>query len=102
MKVVYISGPMTGYEELNFPAFFEAEEKLLSLGYKVINPARIEQPNKDWASCMKRDIAEMMAADTVVTLSGWEKSKGATIEVELANNLEIQVVEIGSLVTKPA
>ncbi len=26
--IIYISGPMTGKELLNFPAFFDAEEKL--------------------------------------------------------------------------
>ncbi|CAH1190340.1 hypothetical protein PAECIP111893_00283 [Paenibacillus plantiphilus] len=101
VKVVYISGPMTGFEDLNFPAFFDAEDNLRALGYEIINPARIDQPDKSWVACMKRDIVEMMAADTVVTLPGWEKSKGAQIEVELAKRLGMQVYELG-IITQTA
>lgn len=96
-KVVYISGPMSGYENLNFPAFYEAEDKLLAMGYDVISPARIEQPVKTWESCMRHDIAEMMNADAVVTLPGWRQSKGAQIEVALAKQLGMEVYEIETL-----
>lgn len=40
MKMIYVSGPMTGYIGHNFPAFFEAEQQLRAAGYDVINPAR--------------------------------------------------------------
>ena len=40
---VYIAGPMSGYEEFNFPAFNKAEELLRkSYGYEhVVNPAKL-------------------------------------------------------------
>ena len=40
-KIIYISGPMTGYEYFNFEAFDKASHKLKELGHKVINPAQI-------------------------------------------------------------
>lgn len=93
MKRIYISGPMTGYPDYNFPAFMEAEDKLRSLGYGVINPARIEHKNKEcWVTCMRQAITEMMQADAVATLPGWKRSRGAQIEVELAIRLTIPVI----------
>lgn len=89
--IVYISGPMTGYEDLNFPAFYEAEEILKSRGFEVINPAAIEQPIKTWEACMRKDIIELMRADMVVTLPNWEKSKGARLEVEIGLGLGMKV-----------
>jgi hypothetical protein len=91
-SVIYISGPMSGYEELNFPAFAQAAERLRNDGHKVISPAEIEQPVKSWEACMKEDIKQLMDANTVAVLPGWEQSKGARIEVELARSLGMSIV----------
>jgi hypothetical protein len=88
---------MTGYEELNFPAFHSAASNLRSKGYEVISPAEIEQPIKDWESCMRRDIREMMFAHKVAVLPGWQKSKGARIEVNLALELGMDIVDVRTL-----
>jgi hypothetical protein len=42
--IIYISGPMTGYPDLNFPAFHLAASVLRSEGFTVISPAEIELP----------------------------------------------------------
>ncbi|MEM5817103.1 MAG: DUF4406 domain-containing protein [Desulfitobacterium hafniense] len=99
MKKVYISGPMTGYPDYNFPAFMAAEAKLQELGYEVINPARIKHiDKKNWSLCMRQAATEMLKADQVATLPGWHRSCGARIEVELAMNLGIPVREIQELI----
>lgn len=98
MTILYISGPMTGYSEYNFPAFIAAEEVLRSLGYEVINPARIEHRDKDnWVACMRQAITEMLRADAVITLPGWGRSRGAQIEVDLAEKLGLPVIAYASL-----
>lgn len=38
---IYISGPMTGYPDLNLPAFDAAEKRLTDDGHFVINPHKI-------------------------------------------------------------
>lgn len=52
---VYISGPMTGLPEFNYPAFFAAAEALEARGYETINPARTEgrasTAAHGWTSC---------------------------------------------------
>lgn len=98
--VVYISGPMTGYPEYNYPAFIKAEEELRKMGYtKIINPAKIDHPDTDWSNCMRRAITELMKADAVVLLPGWNHSKGANIEVKLAINLGMPVIDYEMLIS---
>ena len=78
---LYIAGPMTGIEELNFPAFHAMAEKLRAAGYEVENPAEINpDPTADWADCMRADLVALDTCDGIVMLPGWENSPGAQIE----------------------
>jgi hypothetical protein len=99
---IYISGPMTGYPEFNYPAFQNSAEKLREIGYTVISPHEIEVPEKTWEAFMRADIKALMECHKVVTLPGWENSRGARIEVNLAKDLGMKVVEFDSLITKEA
>lgn len=90
--IVYLSGPMTGIEEYNHPAFHAAAADLREKGFEVISPAEIEHPIHTWESCMRKDIMELMNAEKVAVLPGWEKSKGAKIEVYLALDLGMEVI----------
>lgn len=91
MKVIYISGPMTGLPENNYPAFNEAAERLRGLGYKVINPAdNPEPPCKSWAGFMRMSIKQVAEADINVRLPQWDVSKGANIEDFLSGVLDME------------
>ncbi len=97
---IYISGPMTGYPEYNYPAFIAAEEKLRKLGYvNIINPAKIDHPDTDWNNCIRRAIVALMGADTVVLLPKWTHSRGANIEMVLAASLGMSLIDYSSLVS---
>ena len=101
MKRIYLSGPMTGRPEFNFPAFHAAASELRSRGMAVVNPAEIEPTGeKTWANCMKADIKALCDCCTVALLPGWEDSKGANIEARLAINLGMRVVEIETLLAE--
>ena len=106
-KTVYIAGPMTGIPMWNFPAFFDAEHQLLELGYSVLNPAHNdgknveeamasagspEKPNYPWSYYMKRDLPHVMSADMVCLLPGWQNSKGARLEVHVAQALGLPLM----------
>ena len=91
-KPLYLSGPMTGLPDLNFPAFHEMAARLRAVGHAVVNPAEIDHPAKDWNECLRRDIVALVACHSVATLPGWEHSKGARLEVLIAERLGMAVV----------
>ncbi|TCV51354.1 DUF4406 domain-containing protein [Pseudomonas sp. 460] len=98
-KLIYLSGPMTGLPDLNFPAFHAMAARLRAAGYAVINPAELEHPTKEWSDCLRRDIVALMECHTVATLPGWEHSKGARLEVLIADRLGMSVVIAHDLVS---
>lgn len=95
---IYIAGPMTGYPELNFPAFHAEAARLRELGYEVVNPAEINvDPSAGWSACMRADIRELVTCDAVATLDGWSKSKGASLEVHIARELGLLVGDAAAI-----
>lgn len=94
---VYLSGPMTGLTDLNYPAFHEAARLLRFVGLDVINPAeshggRRDLPRKVY---LKWDIAELMECDGVVALPGWQDSEGCGCEWRVAKALDIPLAHTG-------
>ena len=89
-KKVYISGPMTGIENYNYPLFHAVEEYLKQLGHMVINPAR-HPIGLEWSHYMGYARLDVKACDVVIMLPGYEASKGAVEEFKLATELGKQV-----------
>lgn len=92
MTKIYISGKMSGLPNNNYPAFFKAESILNHFGHETINPASIgEREGWKWEDYMKKAVQMMMDADEIVLLPGWETSRGAKKEKELAEDLNMSV-----------
>lgn len=102
--VVYIAGPMTGIDEFNAPAFRKAAKTLKLNGYTVVSPVELDEDaefdhtaneiTEDvYFSFLKRDIQAIIdgGVKAIVVLPGWETSRGAAAEVELARNLGIPI-----------
>jgi len=86
-KRVYISGPMTGLPDFNYPAFDVMEKKLINLGIRMIlNPAKIANgdTSREYTYYIKESIDLLLHADYVVFLKGWTNSKGALLEYHCA------------------
>jgi len=113
---IYIAGPMSGHEDWNFPAFFEAEEKLKELGYETLNPATNDGANLEtaiqnaisardagatWASYMRRDLSNLCLSDAVCVLPNWKSSKGASLEVQVAQALGLPIYVLKDGVLTP-
>jgi hypothetical protein len=91
---------MTGYPQSNFPAFFDAAEKLRAKGAEIVSPAELDSPEivaetmvdqtgtihvERWGEFLARDVRLVAdEVDGVVCLDGWEYSKGARLEVYVA------------------
>lgn len=89
---VYIAGPMTGYVDLNFPAFHAEAAALRCAGLEVINPAEINvDPSAGWSACMRADIAQLVTCDRIQLLPGWSTSRGASLEYHIGRALGLLV-----------
>jgi hypothetical protein len=95
MTHLYVSGPMTGMPDLNFPAFNEAARLLRAAGYTVTNPAELDAQDAGktltWEQYMRRDIKALMDCDGVALLPGWTESRGANLETEIAGRLGMKL-----------
>ena len=97
---IYIAGPMTGYEDWNFPAFNEAAKTLrdyCNAETLILNPAETNDGDPNHADGRKYyirvSIENVLCADMLVLLDGWRESKGALLEVSIARELEIPCIE---------
>lgn len=99
---LYLSGPMTGRPNFNYDTFNEVAEELRQRFHQVINPAEIEFPdpglNKNstetWAHYLSHAIRVMLDCSIIVLLPEWETSRGAVVEVNLADVLNYHVFEL--------
>ena len=95
---IYIAGPMAGLPLYNFPAFFAAEEVLRSKGWEPINPARFnavfgtEPTGRLLDAVCESERAAIPHLDAIYLLKGWENSKGARRELEVALHHDLMVV----------
>ena len=92
---VYISGPITGlpYEEVE-KAFNEAEIRLKEQGYEVVNPLNNGLPREStWNEHMRADLKLLLGCDVIYLLKGYQDSKGAMIEYDLARILHFDIIE---------
>lgn len=94
---LYLAGPMTGYPELNFPLFHREAARLRAIGHEVINPAEINiDPAAGWAECMRADIQHLVTCEGIAMLPGWLKSRGASLELRIADALGMHVLDLGA------
>lgn len=99
--VLYLSGPMTGVESFNFPAFNSAAEQLRQKGFPVLNPADFGWGEPDWGKNVARDLALLGHAEILVQLPGWETSRGASLEYNTAVSLGKGVVSLSEVLNLP-
>lgn len=111
---VYVAGPMRGYPNFNFDAFYEAAAWLRAKGYEVFNPAEsdnekhgvdisagnIEGSEEVAAAQHGFSLREALGrdadyitqkADAIYMLRGWENSTGAQAEWALARAMKLQI-----------
>ena len=89
---IYISGPMTGYDDFNRKEFNKAALQIDIKGDTPINPA-ILPDSLTQAEYMDICLAMLRAADAIYMLNGFEESKGAMCELAYAEKLGLKVME---------
>jgi Domain of unknown function (DUF4406) len=122
IRKVYIAGPMSGLPAFNYPAFFglAKELRLMVLEPKVhlevVSPAEfpdehlgaiLSSPDGDpstlgaltgmtWGDYVSRAlkvVADEPGLDAIITLPGWETSRGARIETFIGHVRGLKIVD---------
>ena len=98
---VYLAGPMTGYKDHNFQAFKDHTKWLRNHGYDVVSPEELENKEtgdrKSWEYYLTRDLRELLTCGSIAVLPGWEKSRGATLEVYVGWRLGFEIFDARDL-----
>lgn len=91
---MYLSGPMTGLPKFNYPAFAEAATVLRERGITVVSPHEALGGHGDRSreEYMRQDLKEMLECHAVCLLDGYELSPGALLEVEVARQCGMVVL----------
>jgi hypothetical protein len=102
MKKVYISGPMTGLPDNNYPAFDARAKELWAAGYMPCNPAdlgrdlanrhsRLHRRQPTWTEHIVEDLLHLTTCEAITFLTG-DLSPGMAIEQIAAERLGLEVV----------
>ena len=105
---LYVAGPMSGYPAHNFPAFAAAADRLRAAGHDVVSPHEVPLPcgccggpalcaadEHTWAEYLRADLVALLGvAEGVAVLPGWQQSRGANLEVHVADSLGLEVLTV--------
>lgn len=92
-KRIYISGAIAHHDfDERVRAFQCAAEYIKAQGGTPVNPFDNGVPvNAGWREHMKADIHALTECDGILMLRGWELSKGAKIEFDVATSCGLEV-----------
>jgi len=97
MKHIYLCGPVTGRPLEEARQHFNSVSQKICAGHGGIyirNPMQFCPPVIGWHEAMRLCISEMFRSDGIALLQGWQRSKGANLELELAYQVHIPIVFI--------
>lgn len=98
---VYLSGAITSLTESEYKkAFLTYEKELKQQGHFVVNPVTVGEVLKtklkkepSYEEYMKTDLKELLDCDAIFLIPGWQKSKGAKFEKEVATMAGLKIIE---------
>ena len=101
MKNIYICGPVTGRPYKEAKAHFSGVVKRIyeaansnKVNVMVRNPMHFCPPDSGWHEAMTFCVRKLSQCHGIALLQGWQKSKGAALELKLAQDLHIPVVHV--------
>ncbi len=90
---IYIAGKVSGEPIATCTMKFGSmQKKLETLGYQAVNPLEVVGTwQVTWHQAMKSCIKALVDCDAVLALDDYDKSQGAKIELDIAEDLGIPV-----------
>lgn len=94
MKKCYIAGKIGDLPRQEvYDNFYKGKIEVIALGYAALSPLDLpHNHNKTWSKYMREDLRAMLECDAVYSLRNWRDSNGATIEVNLALQVGIDII----------
>ena len=102
--MIYISGPMSKIENMNYPEFNRVAAGLRAAGHEVFNPAEVEFDKtgmSEWGiyeKYMDLDLEGLEKCNIIYLLKGWEYSPGARTELKRAIELKLKIIQQGEFI----
>lgn len=94
---IYISGKISGREDVARREFLLAKACIQSLGHTAVNPFENGLGVDDtWERHLAVDIVNLLQCDALCQLPGWEDSRGARLEHEIAKLHDIEIISYES------
>lgn len=101
---IYLAGPMRGLPNFNLEAFDQAEKRWTEAGWEVFSPAALIRvmpydivttytEKQRRIHVIQQDLGCIYHSDAIALLPGWEASVGVTVELALAQFLELAVYD---------
>jgi len=96
MKKIYISGRISGLRpDYYINQFFKAHRQLVLLNYPyIVNPLFITRKidKTDYSALMVCCIKHLFECNAIYMIEGWENSKGARIEHNIAKEMGMEII----------
>ena len=90
---LYISGDMLGMAKFDYVRFNEVASQLREKGFTVFSPSDVLGTDDwTWADYMRLRLKGLLESRALYVLNGYEASEWANIEIELAQQLEMDII----------
>lgn len=92
---IYLSGPMSGIDNFNWPLFKAVGDALREQGHLILCPTEVGNTfDTPYHECLRADLKLLLDANAIAMLPGWESSRGATLELTIAVALRYTIYEV--------
>ena len=97
---IFISGPMHGLPDFNYPMFHKAGDYLKAQGKQFLSPAhgRFGHPrtppaqgHRPLAHDIRHTLKQLLLCDSILMLPNWRDEDDSWLQRDLANNLNMPI-----------
>lgn len=97
----YLAGPMSGIEGYNAPAFLTAASNLRQRGHTIVSPLELAMQlgplgSRPYEDYIRNDLMGLLGCQAIILMNGWEGSRGARMELNVAHMLNMHVFHLTS------
>lgn len=94
--VHYLAGPMSGKPGFNYAAFDQAAAYFRGRNMEIKSPHEVDNGSTDkpYEWYIRNDLKMLLECDAIILLPGWEASRGASLEEEVAHLTNMYIFQV--------